>query len=63
VIAVVPVGVGLALGDPVEVGVGVGDALADAVALALGVGEVAVWGVPPPPLQPLAMRAPRITNG
>jgi hypothetical protein len=49
--------VGLALADPV----GVGEALA--VALALGVGEVAVWGVPPPPLQPLAMRAPRITNG
>jgi hypothetical protein len=47
------VGVGLA------VGVGVGDG----ETLALGVGDVGVCGVPPPPLQPLATRAPSTTNG
>jgi hypothetical protein len=59
VISALPVGlgVGLALADAL----GEGDALAEA--LALGVGEVVVCGVPPPPLQPLAMRAPKMTNG
>jgi hypothetical protein len=57
VIAVLPVGVGVGLADALGVGVGDGETLA------LGVGDVGVCGVPPPPLQPLAMRAPRMTNG
>jgi hypothetical protein len=49
------------LPEGLGVGVGVGEAVADA--LVEGIGDVGACGVPPPPLQPLATSAPRMTNG